>query len=142
MQKIVRFLCIIAAFLCVLLGVIGIVLPILPTTPFLLLAAILFARGSEYFHRWFLSTRLYKKYIESFLQTKAMTKKEKCSALSMITVLLGIGFIFSPVWYAKALIIVIAVAHYIYISFRIKTVKPSEKEISSIENKKTEKIMT
>ena len=123
MQKIIRFLCVAAAFICILLGVIGIVLPVLPTTPFLLLAAVLFARGSEQFYKWFVSTRLYKKYIENFVRTKAMTKKEKFSVLSTITVLLGIGFIFSPVWYAKTLIIVIAVVHYIYILFRIKLIK-------------------
>ena len=53
MQKIVRFLYVAAAFISVGLGAIGIVLPILPTTPFLLLAAILFAKGSEHFHNWF-----------------------------------------------------------------------------------------
>ena len=88
MKKIVNGICVALAFVCVGLGVIGIVLPILPTTPLFIAAACLFAKGSEKFHAWFLSTKLYKKYIESAVKNGTMEKKAKRNM--MIT--LGIKF--------------------------------------------------
>ena len=52
------------------LGAVGAVLPILPTVPFLMLAAFCFAKSSEKLHNWFVSTKLYKKNLESFVQGK------------------------------------------------------------------------
>ena len=53
-------------FIALALGAIGVPLPLLPTTPFLLLAAFCFAKGSERLNHWFKSTRLYKNHLESF----------------------------------------------------------------------------
>ena len=56
------------AFLCLICGSVGIVIPGLPTTPLLLAASFFFAKGSDRFHRWFLGTQLYHKHLESFVQ--------------------------------------------------------------------------
>lgn len=120
MKKLINTACVALGFLCVGVGCIGIVLPVLPTTPFLLLALVLFAKGSERFHRWFLSTRLYKKHLEDFVVTKSMTKATKIRILSIVTLLLAVGFWFSPV-FAKIILIIVAVFHYVYFIFGIKT---------------------
>ena len=60
-----RILFICLGFIFVGIGAVGIVVPILPTTPFLLLASFFFAKGSKKFHDWFMSTKLYKKHLES-----------------------------------------------------------------------------
>jgi len=57
-SRFVRHVFVALGFAALLLGVIGIFLPILPTTPFILLAAALFARGSERFHTWLLAHRM------------------------------------------------------------------------------------
>jgi len=114
-------------------GCIGIVLPILPTTPFLILALVLFAKGSQRFHKWFLSTKLYKKYLEDFVVTKSMTKGVKIRILTVVTLLLAIGFWFSPV-FAKVIIVIVAVFHYVYFIFGIKTAE--EKKMIPEEGKR------
>ena len=59
------------------LGVIGIFLPILPTTPFLLLTLYSFAKGSSRLEQWFLGTKLYQKHLKSFNERRALTEKSK-----------------------------------------------------------------
>lgn len=73
---------IILGFLCVGLGVIGAILPGLPTTPFLLLALYCFTKGSERVRLWFIQTKLYKKYLQEYDEKRAMTMKQKITIFS------------------------------------------------------------
>lgn len=125
MKRLWNGICVGLAFVCVGVGCIGIALPILPTTPFFLLALVLFGKGSERFHRWFLSTKLYQKYLEDFVTTRSMTKKAKIRILTVVTVLLGIGFYFSPV-FAKVILVIVAVFHYVCFLFGIRTIGEEE----------------
>lgn len=59
------------------LGAVGVVVPLLPSFPFLLLALVGFAKSSEKLHRWFLNTRLYKNNLESYVQGRGMTWRTK-----------------------------------------------------------------
>ena len=60
-------------FICLGLGSIGVVLPMLPTAPFLLAAAFFFAKSSKSLHDWFVSTKIYKNHLDSFVKERAMT---------------------------------------------------------------------
>ena len=130
MKRLVNAGCVVLGFICMAVGAAGIVIPVLPTTPFLLLALLLFAKGSERFHKWFLSTQLYKKNLETFVVTKTMTKSAKIRVLVIITVLFAFGIWFSPV-FAKVIIGVIAVFHYIYFFFGIKTLKEEDRQVKA-----------
>lgn len=125
MKQVINTVCVALAFVSLGIGCLGIVLPILPTTPFLLLALFLFAKGSERFHRWFLSTNIYKKYLEDFVATKSMTREAKTKVLTIVTLLLAIGFCFSP-GAAKIIIAVVLVFHWVYFLFGIRTVEKKE----------------
>ena len=122
MKKIINGICVVLAFVCVGLGALGVVLPILPTTPLLIAAACLFAKGSERFHRWFLNTKLYKKYIESAVKDGTMEKKAKRNMMITLAIVFGAGICFSPV-FAKVIILVVAAIHFYVLIFRIRTVE-------------------
>ena len=122
MKKIVNGICVALAFVCVGLGAIGIVLPILPTTPLFIAAACLFAKGSEKFHKWFLNTMLYKKYIESAVKNGTMEKKAKRHMMITLGIVFGMGIFFSPA-IAKIIIFIVAAIHFYVLIFRIKSVE-------------------
>ena len=73
MNKVKKYFYITLGFIALGLGLVGVILPILPTTPFLLLTSFCFAKGSERFHVWFTNTNIYKKHLESFVRERAMT---------------------------------------------------------------------
>lgn len=58
--------------LCLALGTVGVVLPILPTVPFYMAAAFCYAKSSKRLHSWFTGTGLYKKHLRSFVEHKGM----------------------------------------------------------------------
>lgn len=127
-KKIINGICVALAFVFLGMGAVGIVLPILPTTPFLLLAALLFAKGSDKFHKWFVGTNIYKTYMEQAVTKKVMAKTAKKKVLMTLGIIFVIGFAVSPVWYAKVLILIVAAIHFYYFLFRIKTEERTETE--------------
>lgn len=131
MKKIVNGICIFLGFLSFAIGIVGAVLPVLPTTPFLILSAALFAKSSERFHTWLLSTNLYQRYISDAVHKKQMTKKVKRNMLVTLGIIFTIGIIFSPV-FAKVIILIVAAGHFYYFLCRIKTVE--EQENMELEN--------
>ena len=88
MNKIKKFIYVTVGLIAFALGAIGVVLPILPTTPFLLLASYCFVKGSDRFDRWFKSTKIYKKHFESFVNSRAMTMKQKVMILLFADIML------------------------------------------------------
>lgn len=121
-----RILFICLGFLFVGIGAVGIVVPILPTTPFLLLASFFFAKGSKRFHDWFMSTKLYKKHLESFVQSRAMTLKSKLTILLPVSAMLIITFIFVNNLHARIVLVILFIGKYLYFFTQIKTIKEDE----------------
>ncbi len=108
--------------ICFGLAMVGVVLPILPTTPFLLLAAFCFARSSARLNTWFRSTKLYRQVLEGYVQKRSMTLKAKLTILIPVTILLGIAFmLMSAVLIGRIAVAIVWVCHVIYFGFVVKT---------------------
>lgn len=74
------------------LGALGAVLPVLPTVPFLMLAAVCFARSSRKLDVWFRSTKLYQDNLADFVAGRGMTRRTKIRIMVTVTLLMSIGF--------------------------------------------------
>lgn len=114
------------------LGAIGVVLPILPTFPFLLLAAFCFARSSERLNNWFINTKLYKNNLESYVKGQGMTKKTKIRIMVTVTIIMAIAFIaMRQVVVGRIVLAIVWVCHVIYFVFRVKTLQPGQEPVKS-----------
>ena len=116
----------IAGVVGVLLGCVGVVLPILPTVPFFLLTVFFFANSSQKLHDWFVSTKLYKKHLESFVKKKGMTVQTKLGIIIPVTLVMGIGFsmmLRATVLVPSVILAIVWICHIIYFVFGVKTIR-------------------
>lgn len=121
-KKVTRTLWAIAGFLLFGLAVLGAILPLLPTTPFLLAAAFCFARSSEKLNAWFKQTRLYRSVLASYVSKREMTLKAKLTVLIPVTILLGLGFfMMHNVLVGRIIVAIVWIGHIIYFGFVVKT---------------------
>ena len=83
-----KYLLIILGSICLALGVIGIFLPLLPTTPFLLLAAALYVRSSDKLYQWLIHQKYLGNYIRNFREHRAIPLHAKILSISMVWITL------------------------------------------------------
>jgi uncharacterized membrane protein YbaN (DUF454 family) len=120
-MKLLKAFLIVIGFIAVGLGILGMFLPILPTTPFLLLAAACFAKSSNRFYHWLLNNKWFGSYIKNYREGKGIPLKIKIMALSFLwsTILLSTIFFLDNI-YVRIVLLLIALAVTIHISL-IKT---------------------
>ncbi|PVX24631.1 MAG: DUF454 domain-containing protein [Candidatus Bathyarchaeum sp.] len=110
-QKFVRAFLIVAGTVFLGLGTIGIVLPVLPTTPFLLLALACYFRSSERMTHWMLTNKYFGKYIKNYREGKGIPLKTKVVAITILwAAILYSSFFIIPFWIAQLIMIAVAVA--------------------------------
>ena len=108
------------------LAVIGVVLPILPTVPFLALAAFCFAKSSDRLNNWLLNTKLYQNNLADFKAGKGMTVKTKTRILVTVTLVMAIGLIvmlMKGVIVGSIVLVIVWLGHIYYFGFKVKTIK-------------------
>ena len=111
------------------LGIIGVVLPLLPTTPFVLLAAACFARGSERFHQWLLANRTFGPMVYEWERHRSLPYRTKVTAIVLMSLTMAVSIVFfvQPLWLKIALALFgVALALWMYrIPSRDRPTRPS-----------------
>jgi len=107
-------------FLSVGLGIIGIILPVLPTTPLLLLGTVMFSKSSDRINEKFTSSRLYKRFLQDFIENKTITRKRKWTLLISVDIILLIVFLSLDNNYLKTILIVLFLVKHWYFAKYIK----------------------
>jgi len=125
-----RVLLIILGTLCVALGILGMFLPVLPTTPFLLLAAICYGRSSETFYQWLITNRWCGRYIRNYREGRGILLKQKIVTIALLWVAIGSTAWFAVSrWWARGLLLGIAIGVTVHL-LKMKTYQP-ETELGS-----------
>ncbi len=115
-NRLVKYLLASLGLISLSLGIVGIFLPLLPTTPFLLLSATLFMKSSKRLYNWLMNHKYLGEHLQNYLLHKTISKKSKISALSLlwIAILATIIMIIDNL-IIKILLLVIAIAVTIHI---------------------------
>lgn len=112
---------IILGFIALILGIIGIVTPVLPTTPFLLLTLYFFSKSSQRLQNWFMQTEIYTKHLQPFYERRTMPLKTKVILLAFASTMLLLGFYFTSNMIARIIILTLIAVKYWFFLYWIET---------------------
>ena len=116
-KKLLQGLLVTCGTLCVGLGILGIFLPLLPTTVFLLLAAACYARSSERFHQKLLNHRFLGAYIRNYRNGRGMAPREKAITIGLLWIGMGATMIWSvTAWWLRGVLLLIAVSVTVHVA--------------------------
>lgn len=118
-----KFIYLTLGFIFLSLGIIGIYLPFIPTTPFILLSLLFFSKSSDKYYNKLKNSKFYKENIDPIKERKAMPLNKKIKILAIISILFLKSFYFMHNKIGRIVVIVILIFHYIYFGFFIKTKK-------------------
>ncbi|MBS3943343.1 MAG: YbaN family protein [Dethiobacter sp.] len=125
-NKTKNFLLIIAGTLSLLLGIAGIFLPVVPTTPFLLLASACYLRSSKRLYAWLINHKILGSYIYDYLVHKAVKKRTRTGTLIFLWLTLLISIFVSSSVYLKVILVLVGVGVSIHL-FTLKTLDQEPK---------------
>lgn len=125
----IRLILIFAGTLCLFLGILGIFVPGLPTTPFLLLTAGLYARSSDRLSRWLVQNQFVGVYITEWRRTRGLTLRSKIKSIVLMWMMISISVIFmTEALWVRILIIVFGLIGTLVMGFIIPTNTNTNKE--------------
>ena len=129
-----KFIYVSCGFITLFLGLLGIILPVLPTAPIIMLSMFCFTKGSTKIASWLRGTMLYKRYLKGYVERKGLTLKQKISIQVFASLMMLISFVLIKQWAVRGLLLLdILIHNYIFI-FKIKTLEDEN------ENKYNEEI--
>ena len=109
MSRTIEILLVILGSIFVALGVAGIFLPLLPTTPFLLLGASCYIRGSQKLYQWLINNKYLGSYIRNYREGKGIPRRTKVIAIALLWLSIGFSVVFAvKSIYVRVLLLIIA----------------------------------
>ncbi|MGL4760706.1 MAG: YbaN family protein [Sarcina sp.] len=123
MNKLFKTFLLGVGFISLIFGTIGIVLPVLPTTPFFILSYMCFFKSSDKFHNWFIKSKFYKNYVEDFVNKKGITLKRKISIIIVADIFIVTSMLIVRNLYMNIFLTGIIIFKYWYFFFKIKTLE-------------------
>lgn len=135
----VRILLVVAGIVSLGLGLLGVTIPVLPTTPFLLLSAYLFLNSSPKLYAWLLNHKWFGSYIKNYIEYRAVERKVKVITLTILwaTILLSI-YLVSGKWWLQILLFFIAVGVTIHVVM-LKTISRKSGRMKWMEENEEDK---
>jgi uncharacterized membrane protein YbaN (DUF454 family) len=125
-RRLARSFWVAGGILALALAVVGMFLPVLPTTPFVLLAAFCFGRGSARFHHWLLHNRRFGPYFRDYREGRGVPLRAKILAITALWLTSGYTALYViPVWWGKLGLAAIALGVTVHL-VRIKTSRPAD----------------
>lgn len=117
-----RIILIVLGVVTLCIGIVGIVLPILPTTPFLLLASFLFCKSSKKLYNWLEHNRVLGEYIRNYREYRAVKRITKIISVALLWVTLGISIYLVDILYVRVFLCIVGIGVTIHL-IRIKTLE-------------------
>lgn len=117
-----RYLFFLLGTLTLILGIIGIVLPVIPTTPLVMASCYFYGKSSSRYYCWLINTTVYEKYARDFMESRTLSLKRKITLLTLASVMLAFPLIILNKG-MKVIIIGAYIFLYYYFIFKIKTKK-------------------
>ncbi|NYT65972.1 YbaN family protein [Alcaligenaceae bacterium] len=111
--------------LAVILAILGVFLPVLPTTPFLLLASACFMRGSTRLHAWLHSNKTFGVYLSNIQAGLGIPKRTKIIAISVLWISIGFSIWQISWWWLRVMMLIPGIAVTIYL-LKMKTLNPDD----------------
>lgn len=121
-----RYALLICGWVVFILGVIGVFVPVLPTTPLILLATFLFAHSSPRLHGWIQSTKVYKTYVVPFKDAGGIDLGTKVRIIIISYAVMGLSAYFVPRWYVWLILVCVAIFLLYLMFIRIPTISKEE----------------
>lgn len=124
LKKPIKILLIITGTFFIGIGIIGIFVPLLPTTPFLLISAALYARSSKRFYNWLINNKIFGRYIKNYREGKGIPLKLKIFTIAFLWITIGCSTIFAiDIFWVRVILVVIAIG----VTIHIISIKPKDK---------------
>ena len=123
-NPIIKAVWVIAGSVFVVLGAFGVILPGLPTTPFLILAAACYIRSSQRLYDWLIANKTFGPYLRDYREGKGIPKRAKKIALVMMTIFVGYAVLFAlDDLFVRIVVLILGMIGFFYVAYRVPSAK-------------------